>query len=71
MHGRVDEGHAAQLTREEITASVHYVWFNLSTDQVDRFQREPVVLAVAHEHYDEATPLSDDTKRTLLDDLRS
>ena len=57
-------------TREEITASVHYVYFDLTPEQVDAFAAGEVTLAVDHEHYQEATRLSDDTRRELLVDLR-
>jgi Protein of unknown function (DUF3501) len=66
----VDEAHSAQLTREEITASVHYVRFSLTPAQVDAFESEAVVLAVNHPNYAEGRHLSDDTKRALLEDLR-
>lgn len=66
----VDEAHAEQLTREEITASVHYVRFELTPEQVERFAAEPVTLAVDHPNYQHATPLADATKESLLSDLR-
>ncbi|MDQ3757481.1 MAG: DUF3501 family protein [Actinomycetota bacterium] len=65
-----DEAHEQQLTREEITASVHYIRFELTPDEVAAFERESVVLAVDHPAYGEGTPLSDDTKASLLRDLR-
>jgi hypothetical protein len=66
-----EAAHEAALTREETTASVHYVYFNLTDDQVSAFEAGPVTLAVAHAAYQEATPLSDDTRAELLDDLRA
>jgi hypothetical protein len=71
VRSTVDEGHAAQLTREEVTASVHYVRFELSDDLIDRFAAEPVVLAVNHPAYAYGTGLGPDTVASLLDDLRS
>ena len=65
-----EAAHEAQLTREEITASVHYVYFDLTPEQVDAFAAGEVTLAVDHEHYQEATRLSDDTRQELLVDLR-
>jgi hypothetical protein len=65
-----ESAHEAQLTREEITASVHYVYFELTPEQVEVFDAGPVVLAVHHPNYDEATDLSDDTRKELLADLR-
>jgi hypothetical protein len=58
------------LTREDVTASVHYVRFRLTPAQVERFAVEPVVLAVNHPSYAEGTHLSDETKSHLLEDLR-
>lgn len=66
----VDEQHAAQLTREKVTASVHYVRFKLTEAQVERFANEPVTLAINHPSYQQAVPLSDETKWELLSDLR-
>ena len=66
----VDEAHAAQLTREEIAATVHYVRFRLTAAQIERFVTEPVVLAVNHPAYAEGAHLPNDTKRSLERDLR-
>jgi hypothetical protein len=64
-----EAAHEAQLTREEITASVHYVTFELTPEQVAAFGSGPVTLAVAHPNYDEATALSEATVAELLSDL--
>lgn len=65
-----EESHDDQLTRPDVTASVHYIRFELSADAIERFAAEPVVLGVNHDHYVESTPLSDATKASLLGDLR-
>ncbi len=65
-----EASHEAQLTREEITASVHYVYFDLTDEQVDAFESGPVTLAVHHPAYEEATTLGEETRRELLGDLR-
>ena len=67
---RVDEAHAAQLTREEVTASVHYVGFDVPGEVVGAWLDEPVVLAVEHPSYAHTTRLSAETKQSLLSDLR-
>jgi hypothetical protein len=67
---RPDPEHERQLTRETITASVHYVHFELSAEQVERFASEPVRVAVAHANYAYATELDDASKDSLLEDLR-
>lgn len=65
-----EEAHAAQLTREEITASVHYVRWELTAAQIDALERGPARLAVDHPDYQESTELSADTRAELLADLR-
>lgn len=65
-----DEDHLKQLTREEITASVHYVHFTLDADAVDRFGTGPVTLAATHPNYQQSTTLSPETVRELVADLR-
>lgn len=70
VEGKPEERHEEQLTREEATASVHYVRFQLAPEQIDALGRGPVVLAVEHENYGEETPLSSETVEELLRDLR-
>ncbi|MBK5223521.1 MAG: DUF3501 family protein [Acidimicrobiia bacterium] len=65
-----ERAHAAQLTREETTASVHYIGFSFTPAQIERMATEPVALAIDHDHYIESTPLSADTVAELLSDLR-
>jgi hypothetical protein len=66
----VDPDHAAQLTRDEITSAVHYVRFEMTPEQVERFAAEDVVLAVNHPRYAEGAHLSPQAKASLLEDLR-
>jgi len=66
---RPEEEHAAQLTREEITASVHYVRFELTDDEVATWGSGPVELAVDHPDYRHAVTLSDETCAELGADL--
>ncbi len=65
-----EESHEEQLTRPDVTSSVHYIRFELSADEVERFAAGPVVLSVNHPHYVEGTTLSDETLVSLLGDLR-
>ncbi len=53
-----DEEHAAQLTREEVAASVAL------------FETRPVELATDHPSYDYRTRLTDETRAELLTGLR-
>jgi len=66
----VDEGHEQQLTREEITVSVHYVRWELTPGQVERFVAGPVTLLVDHPSYSFETRLADETVAELASDLR-
>ena len=67
---QVDEDHLRQLTREEITASVHYVHFELDADEIAVFAQDPVVLAITHPAYEHEVVLADGTRDELLGDLR-
>jgi len=67
----VDEDHERQLTRDEITASVHYVRWDLTPDQVERFASGPVSLVVDHSDLQVSTELSAERSAELLDDLRN
>lgn len=63
--------HEAQLTREEITASVHYIGFALTESEVEAFAAGPVELAVNHPEYQASVTLGGETTAELLADLRA
>jgi hypothetical protein len=65
----VDEDHAKQLTRDEITASVHYVRWELTPAQVEAFASGPVTLVSSHAAYPAETTLSEAAHAELLADL--
>ncbi len=65
-----EDAHAANLTRDEMTASVHYLHFHLGDDQIEAVAAGPVVLAIEHAAYEHATALGEDTVAELLTDLR-
>ena len=65
----VDPEHRAQLTRPDVTAAVHYVSFVMTDDQIDRFRRGPVRLAINLPGYSESAILSDETQTELGGDL--
>jgi hypothetical protein len=65
----VEAGHQAQLTREDITSSVHYIRFEFGPEQVQAFSAGPVVLGLDHDHYQERTELSGETTSELNGDL--
>jgi hypothetical protein len=64
----VDPAHAAQLTREHVTAAVHYITFEFSPEQCAAFG-DGTVLAIDHPQYREQTELSAATIGELAADL--
>jgi hypothetical protein len=66
----IDEQHEQGLTRDAVTAAVHYLRWQLTPDQVDAFADGPVLLAIDHPAYLEQVELSDTTRAELLGDLR-
>jgi hypothetical protein len=65
-----EAAHADLLTREDTTASVHYVYWRLSAEEVDALAAGPVTLVVDHPAYPEETLLEAATVEELLADLR-
>jgi hypothetical protein len=66
----VDEAHEKQLTRDEITASVHYVRWELTPEQVERIAAGPVAVVSRHPAYRAEAVLGEDTVAELLAELR-
>ncbi len=64
----VDPQHASQLTREHVTAAVHYITFEFTDAQVAAFT-DGVVLAIDHPEYLEAVQLLPSTIAELRADL--
>jgi hypothetical protein len=64
----VDPRHAAQLTREHVTAAVHYIAFDFTPDQIARFG-DGATLVSDHPAYLEETFLGAATLRELWSDL--
>jgi hypothetical protein len=65
-----DVGHDEQLTRTDITASVHYVHLALERRQIERFAKEPVAIVIDHAAYQHSARLAPATVAELLTDLR-
>jgi ribosomal protein L19 len=64
----VEAAHASQLTREHVTAAVHFVQFRFTPQQVERFT-DGVVLAIDHPAYQESIELDRVTVAELVADL--
>ncbi len=69
LRARPEAAHEEQLTRDEMTASVHYVFWDLSPEQVDAVTASPVTLVVDHLAYSEETELGSETLQELRADL--
>ncbi len=69
---RPEGSHEAALTREGVTAAVHYVRFDVGRSAMEAFTAGPVVLAVDHPGYAEGLPgteLRAETRRELAADF--
>ncbi|MEK7295607.1 MAG: DUF3501 family protein [Actinomycetota bacterium] len=64
-----EEGHAQTLTREDITAAVHYLRFEFTAAQVEVFTLGDVQVACDHPAYLEAVQLPTNVVTELLSDL--
>jgi Protein of unknown function (DUF3501) len=62
--------HAAQLTREEITSAVHYLFFDVGAANAAVLAAGPASLVVTHPAYLEVTSLGDATRAELAADLQ-
>ncbi len=67
----VEEAHAEQLTRENVTAAVHYIRFEFSAQQVENFARGSVQLVSTLPNYIEATERAEFTVVELPGDLQN
>ncbi|MEY3615748.1 MAG: hypothetical protein RLZZ518_749 [Actinomycetota bacterium] len=70
VRGIVDEQHAEGLTRETVTAAVHYLRFEFTPEQIATFAKGGVQLRCDLSNYLEAIELPDFTVAELLTDLR-
>jgi hypothetical protein len=70
LRAEPEAAHASQLTRDETTASVHYVWWQLTPAEVDAVAAGPAALVVDHPAYEHEAPLGAETMAELLADLR-
>lgn len=64
-----DEQHDAALTRDDVTAAVHYVRFEFGPDDLAAFASGPVQLVCTHPNYLEVVELAPFTVAELSADL--
>ncbi|MEY3925229.1 MAG: hypothetical protein RIQ63_580 [Actinomycetota bacterium] len=65
-----EEGHAETLTRENVTAAVHYIRFEFTPEQVEEFAKGGVLVTCDLANYLEAVELAPFAVTELLTDLR-
>lgn len=70
LPSQVDPQHQDALTRDRTTASVHYLWWEVSSDLVDDLEAGPVTIVCTHPEYQAETPVSQATRSSLAGDLR-
>lgn len=68
---KAEGGHEAQLTRESVTASVHYVEWVLDEEFQERLGRDKVFLGIDHPRYSVQQELSGASVRSLLSDWQN
>lgn len=66
-----EQSHGAQLTRADITPSVHYLKFDLGDQAAADFVSSPITLKVAHENYEASVEITEELKRSLAGDWLS
>lgn len=71
IRSRVEKSHGEQLTREDVTAAVHFIGFEFTPQQVDAWGTERVVLAVDHPAYSHELTLGDEMVQEFAKDLRA
>jgi len=54
IKGEIDQQHAAGLTRDDVTAAVHYLTFNFTPEQVNAFEAGDVIVECSQPNYLEA-----------------
>lgn len=64
-----EEAHAEQLTRDHVTAAVHYIRFELTAEQIEKFALSGAEIASDHAAYQQAVSLQASTVTELLSDL--
>ena len=68
VRGELEAGHASQLTREDTTASVHYLKVPLGTARAEALLAGPAVLGSDHPEYRHESPIGEETRRSLVAD---
>ncbi len=69
VRGTVDEQHDEGLTRDYVTAAVHYLRWDLTSSEVADAQLGPITLEIDHPAYLEAVELAEPAYAEVISDL--
>jgi len=70
VFGELSEDDELRLTRDDITAAVHFLKFRFAPEDVEMFASGPVRIVVNHPEYDQDVLLTPEQHVQLLADLR-
>ncbi len=70
VFGELSEDDELRLTRDDITAAVHFLKFRFAPEDVEMFASGPVHIVVNHPEYDQDVLLTPEQHAQLLADLR-
>lgn len=68
VRAKPEKEHESQLTRSDITSTVHYITFDMSEAQVGKFTSGDLQLMVDHSEYQYSTKLSEGFRQSILSD---
>lgn len=68
VRAKPEKEHESQLTRSDITSTVHYITFDMSEAQVGKFTNGDLQLMVDHPDYQYSTKLSEVFRQSILSD---
>lgn len=69
IKAKIDDGHEETLTRPEVTAAVHYIYWELDSAATQLLLDGPARVVCSHPEYPYSALLSDETRRSLAKDL--
>jgi hypothetical protein len=70
VFGAISDEDESRLTRDDITAAVHFLEFRFTEGEVEMFASGPVHIVVDHPEYDHDVVLTPEQHAELLSDLR-
>jgi Protein of unknown function (DUF3501) len=70
VNGSLSADDELRLTRDDITAAVHFLKFRFTPEDIEMFATGPVHIVVDHPEYDQDVLLSPEQHAQLLSDLR-